>query len=45
MVTGELTIDKQELDLLDEDKLSDDVVPDPQKERTMISTSVEVHTI
>ena len=26
LVTGELAIDKQELDLLDEDKLSDDVL-------------------
>ena len=44
MVTGELQSEKEKLDLLDEDKLSSEDVPDPQEEGDMVSTSAEVHT-
>ncbi len=42
MVTGELRSEKEELDLLDEDKLSNEDVSDHQEETTMVSTSVGV---
>ena len=44
MVTGELQSEKEKLDLLDEDKLSSEDVPDPLEEGDMVSTSAEVHT-
>lgn len=43
MVTEEHRTEEHASDLLDEDKLSDELVPDPHDKRSMVSMSAEVY--